>query len=300
MNTNSTETGAAKALWMLDSHDHQEKAEQAWAEMTMPDDWTAEALDYLERAKTVLAAARTAPQQDAPTSGAVDEARTRLEATLQNAGPDTMSAIAALENAVAHHTAATIQSRFEATDPMDTILGGPTHVAWWLATQTTLQALPPVRHGGSRVNRSITIPRPHVPYGPHGVAADQADTDYLRQAADDLEIHYKPFGSNLRATVVKLIRDAADSIQAPAADPTDMPPPDVLEAGAAALREHVSLCAPFDRPGLRACVCGWEYDALSPVSFPIQHSQHVIDAALDAMSAAAGNRAANETTTPTT
>lgn len=59
---------------------------------------------------------------------------------------------------------------------------------------------------------TITIPRPHVPHGPATVARDIADADYLRRAARDLEEFYKPFGSNLRATIVALIRDAADAI----------------------------------------------------------------------------------------
>ena len=59
---------------------------------------------------------------------------------------------------------------------------------------------------------TITIPRPHVPHGPAGVSRDDSDADYLRRAARDLEEVYKPFGSNLRATIVALIRDAADAI----------------------------------------------------------------------------------------
>lgn len=59
---------------------------------------------------------------------------------------------------------------------------------------------------------AITIPRPHVPFGPQGIDPDTADAAYLRGAARDLEKHYKPFGSNLRATVVKLVYDAADAI----------------------------------------------------------------------------------------
>lgn len=59
----------------------------------------------------------------------------------------------------------------------------------------------------------ITIPRPHVPFGPKHMPEDEADVGYLRRAADDLEGFYKPFGSNLRATVVKLVRDAADAIE---------------------------------------------------------------------------------------
>lgn len=59
---------------------------------------------------------------------------------------------------------------------------------------------------------SVMVPRPHVPHGPPGVPESQADADYLREAARKLETHYKPFGSNLRATVVQLIRDTADAV----------------------------------------------------------------------------------------
>lgn len=59
---------------------------------------------------------------------------------------------------------------------------------------------------------SITIPRPHIPYGPIGVDLKRADVDALRKAAVDLAEFYRPFGSNLRATVVQLIHDAADAI----------------------------------------------------------------------------------------
>lgn len=58
----------------------------------------------------------------------------------------------------------------------------------------------------------VTIPRPHVPHGPQGTPEDVADANYLREAAQKLETHYKPFGSNLRATVVQLLRDAADAV----------------------------------------------------------------------------------------
>lgn len=65
---------------------------------------------------------------------------------------------------------------------------------------------------GEAAGGSVTVPRPHVPHGPHGVPESQADADYLREAARKLETHYKPFGSNLRATVVQLIRDTADAL----------------------------------------------------------------------------------------
>lgn len=59
----------------------------------------------------------------------------------------------------------------------------------------------------------ITITRPHITNGPVGVPEDTADVDYLRKAADDLERYVKPFGSTLRATIVKLIRDTAGAIE---------------------------------------------------------------------------------------
>ena len=66
----------------------------------------------------------------------------------------------------------------------------------------------------------ITIPRPHVPFGPDGVTAEKADADYLRnavriikwRAATGREI----WGSNLPATIIKLLGDAADAIEASA------------------------------------------------------------------------------------
>ena len=59
----------------------------------------------------------------------------------------------------------------------------------------------------------ITVPRPRVPFGPDGVDPDIATADYLLEAADKLETHYRPFGSNLRATVVQLLRDAAGTLR---------------------------------------------------------------------------------------
>lgn len=58
----------------------------------------------------------------------------------------------------------------------------------------------------------ITVARPHVPYGPAHLPAGEADAGYLREAARTLEEHVRPFGSNLRATVVQLLRDAADAV----------------------------------------------------------------------------------------
>lgn len=64
-----------------------------------------------------------------------------------------------------------------------------------------------------RTTDHILIPRPHVPNGPRTIPVDAADAQYLREAARKLEDFYKPFGSTLRATIVKLINDAADAIE---------------------------------------------------------------------------------------
>ena len=62
-------------------------------------------------------------------------------------------------------------------------------------------------------DQRISIPRPHVPHGPASLTEDEADANYLREAASTLDEYYKPFGSNLRATIVKLIRDTAEAIE---------------------------------------------------------------------------------------
>jgi hypothetical protein len=64
-------------------------------------------------------------------------------------------------------------------------------------------------------DETITIPRPHVPYGPAGVPERVADADYLRAAVRNLK-HLSQgeriWGSNLTATVVKLLTDSADAL----------------------------------------------------------------------------------------
>lgn len=57
----------------------------------------------------------------------------------------------------------------------------------------------------------ITVPRPHVPHGPEGVPAAQADADYLRSAARNFR-YRKVCGSNLTETVCRLLTDAADAL----------------------------------------------------------------------------------------
>lgn len=69
----------------------------------------------------------------------------------------------------------------------------------------------------------VIIPRPHVPHGPKQLTADASDVQYLREAAQKIQDFYKPFGSNLRATIVKLIDEAADAIEANSKDHHDAP-----------------------------------------------------------------------------
>ncbi len=63
---------------------------------------------------------------------------------------------------------------------------------------------------------TITIPTPHVPFGPTGVPEHEADADYLRSAVRNIEYlerGEKLWGSNVTATVVKLLNDAADAVE---------------------------------------------------------------------------------------
>lgn len=61
---------------------------------------------------------------------------------------------------------------------------------------------------------ALTIPRPHVPYGPVGIPEHEADADYLEHAASSLESRYEVGGSNVRATVVGILRDVATALRA--------------------------------------------------------------------------------------
>ncbi|MDQ0726832.1 hypothetical protein [Microbacterium sp. W4I20] len=61
---------------------------------------------------------------------------------------------------------------------------------------------------------ALTIPRPHVPYGPVGIPEHEADADYLEHAASSLESHHEVGGSNVRATVVGILRDVATALRA--------------------------------------------------------------------------------------
>lgn len=60
--------------------------------------------------------------------------------------------------------------------------------------------------------QKIVVRRPHVVYGPKGVPMNQADADYLREAARNIQ-HSQCLGSNLTATVMALLLDAARAIE---------------------------------------------------------------------------------------
>lgn len=68
---------------------------------------------------------------------------------------------------------------------------------------------------GTPMTKTITIPAPHVPYGPVGVPENEADARYLRDAIKNLK-HLshgeRMWGSNLTATIIKLLGDAADAL----------------------------------------------------------------------------------------
>ena len=65
--------------------------------------------------------------------------------------------------------------------------------------------------------RTITIPAPHVIYGPEGVPEAVADADYLRAAVRNIRYAESNgasmFGSNLTNTVCKLLEDSAAALE---------------------------------------------------------------------------------------
>lgn len=84
--------------------------------------------------------------------------------------------------------------------------------------------------------REITIPRPHIPHGPQDIHPNQADAHHLRKAAENLRDHYRPFGSNLRATIVSILQSAADAIENPEPHITSNTPPEVVTAANTTLK----------------------------------------------------------------
>lgn len=63
---------------------------------------------------------------------------------------------------------------------------------------------------------TVTVPRPHVPFGPMRVPENEADADYLRAAVKNIRYAESNgrglFGSNLTNTVCKLLNDVADAL----------------------------------------------------------------------------------------
>lgn len=64
------------------------------------------------------------------------------------------------------------------------------------------------------MTEKLTIPRPHVPFGPHGVPEKLADADYLDHAARNIAGGYAVGGYNVTATVIKLLHDTAAALRA--------------------------------------------------------------------------------------
>lgn len=66
---------------------------------------------------------------------------------------------------------------------------------------------------------TITIPRPHVPFGPQHVSEAEADASYLREAAGTLvwlrdnPDTRPPWGSNLTETIRRLLVDCATALE---------------------------------------------------------------------------------------
>lgn len=60
----------------------------------------------------------------------------------------------------------------------------------------------------------IAIRAPHVPYGPVGVPQWQADADYIRSAARNIDQGREAGGHNVTATVVGLLHSVADALLA--------------------------------------------------------------------------------------
>lgn len=59
----------------------------------------------------------------------------------------------------------------------------------------------------------VTIPRPHVPFGPDGVPERLADADYIQHAAWNIQKGYSVGGSNVTRTVVNLLHSVAEALR---------------------------------------------------------------------------------------
>ena len=59
----------------------------------------------------------------------------------------------------------------------------------------------------------VTIPRPHVPFGPLGVPEMLADVDYLDHAARSIAGGYAVGGYNVTHTVIDLLHSVATALR---------------------------------------------------------------------------------------
>lgn len=81
------------------------------------------------------------------------------------------------------------------------------------AANVLLRAGAPAASGSG----TITIPRPHVESGPTHLSQDVADATYLRNAVSNINYQDKGvkfWGSSVTATIVKLLQDSADAVEA--------------------------------------------------------------------------------------
>lgn len=78
----------------------------------------------------------------------------------------------------------------------------------------------------TEVRPTLLLPLPHVPFGPKGVPELVADATYLDHAASNLEGKYEVGGSNVRSTVIHLLRNAAIALRASQQRINDHPIPE--------------------------------------------------------------------------
>lgn len=81
-----------------------------------------------------------------------------------------------------------------------------------------VSAWPQATTDTSAQHERVTVPRPHVPFGPLGVPEALADAEYLDHAARSIASGYAAGGYNVTNTVVKLLHDTASALRADHAD----------------------------------------------------------------------------------
>lgn len=90
------------------------------------------------------------------------------------------------------------------------------------------------------MTETVSVPRPHVPYGPHGVPGELATADYLDHAARNLAGGYEVGGYNVTATVIKLLHDTATALREAYEPLIECPH---WEPGSVTLRKGCTACA---------------------------------------------------------